>query len=95
MTDRRTDTGRHQRPRLWSTTVIPSCVSVDGLSRRHNDVSCSCRIDYVNEKVALSPGRPDDNVAVAAAAAAVLPSQTAWPAVQTRQATSTAGMQAD
>jgi len=43
------------------------------------------RIDYVNEKVALRPGRPDDNVAVAAAAAAVLPSQTAWPAVQTRQ----------
>jgi len=44
------------------------------------------RIDYVNEKVALRPGRPDDNVEVApAAAAAVLPSQTAWPAVQTRQ----------
>jgi len=43
------------------------------------------RIDYVNEKVALRPGRPEDNVAVAAAAAAVLPSQTAWPVVQTRQ----------
>jgi len=49
--------------------------------------SSSCRIDYVNEIVAV--------VVVAAAAAAVLPSQTAWPAVQTRQSSSTAGMQAD
>jgi len=31
---------------------------VDSLTGRHDDVSCSCRIDYVNEIVAFRNGRP-------------------------------------